>query len=104
MEASLWGLLLNISLGGIYILWENHVHQQQFSVIKSSIRSHVHLSFLGVPCSFHLITKDRQCCLGKNPIAYFSVMFKCANKRLHFDLGVEDAAVLKDLHVVQALL
>ena len=39
---------------GIYALWENHVHRQQFSVIKANVRSRVHLS-LCVSCIFHLM-------------------------------------------------
>lgn len=37
---------------------------------------------------------------GGKKIAHFSIIFKCANKRLYFDLCVEDAAVVKHLHVV----
>lgn len=55
MEASVWGLLLNSSRGGGYALWENCVHQQQFSLIKANVRSHVHLSLLGISCTFHLM-------------------------------------------------
>lgn len=41
--------------GEIHALWESHAHQQQFNIMKANVRSHVHLSLLGVSHPFHLM-------------------------------------------------
>lgn len=81
------------------------MHQQQLSVIKANLRSCVLLSLLGVSGTFQLmVLKTDSADWGGGNIAHFSTIFECANnKRLYFDLCVEDA-VVKRLHAVQALL
>lgn len=99
------GPAVKLQSGGRSVLWENHVHQQQLSVIKANLRSCVLLSLLGVSGTFQLmVLKTDSADWGGGNIAHFSTIFECANnKRLYFDLCVEDA-VVKRLHAVQALL
>lgn len=49
------GPAVKIWAGEIHALWESHAHQQQFSIVKADVRSHVHLSLVGVSCTFHLM-------------------------------------------------
>lgn len=51
------GPAVKLQSGRRYVLWENHVHQQQLSVIKANLRSCVHLSLLGVSGTFWLMVR-----------------------------------------------